>query len=339
MKPAIQASNIRFCDIKSNSLTIKWNNGDGDRRLVAIVPEKKIVSKDGSKPSSNISSEYGDNYYISTSENPDPFEVRQNFPGYYKGYRNDYFEYLKEDFNNNGKNCVSTSYLSPEESLPLRNKTYKPSINYGKGDELNITTRGVTPSNPSSCPSPSPSPSYEVIESIGETNGTFVVYEGLKEEVTVLNLKPETGYYVGVFEFNFEDDCIEYLYEPNWTKVITSCSVETGDITFRVTDCRTCRPIVSVIEIIDRYGKISDLGSTDHCGKYKSNKLETSMGYKIKVTAPNYNDYIINNVFIQPRPDLRKSELHPNWTQGTKVLPFYTTPDDKENTNHYDIKM
>jgi hypothetical protein len=333
MKPAIQASNIRFCNIKSNSLTVKWDNGDGERRLVVIVPEKKVNTSNDSGSSDTY--EYGDNDYESTFGNPDPFEVRQNFPGYYPGYKSDYFNY-----NSNGlSSCDSTSYLAPAEALPLSDTTYRPSIIYGKGDELNITTRGLTSSNPTTCPSPSPSPSYEIIEDTGDSNGTFVVYEGLEEEVTVLNLKPETGYYVGVFEFNVEDDCIEYLYEQNWTKVITSCHVETGTISFTVTDCRTCRPIVSVIEIIDKYGKICDLGSTDNCGKYKSGNLETSMGYKIKVTAPNYDDYTISNAFIQPKPELRRSELHPNWTQGTKILPFYTTSNDKENTNHYDIKM
>lgn len=339
MRPAIQSSNIRFCNIKSNAVTIKWDNGDGERRIVVITPERVVNNKNGgvSNGSSNGSSyDYGDNGYVSTFENPDPLEVRQNFPGHYPGYKDDWF-----NFNSNNLNsCDSTSYLSPLESLPIDGNLYKPSIIFGSGDELSITSRGATSSDPSLCPSPSPSPSpsYEIIEDTGNKNETFVVYEGIGDEVTVLNLKPETGYYVGIFEFN-TTDCIEYLHEPNWTKLITSCKVETGYITFSVTDCRTCRPIVSIIEITDKHGRISDLGSTNSCGEYKSNKLETSRGYKIKVCAPNYDDYIINNVFIQPRPDLRRSELHPNWTQGTKILPFYSTPNDEKNTNHYDVKL
>jgi hypothetical protein len=339
MKPAIQASNIRFCNIKSNAATIKWDSGDGERRIVIITPEIKVNegSNDNGTTSDGPTYEFGDNHYDSTYGNPDPLEVRQNFPGHYPGYKADFFNFNT----NNISDCNgNTSYLSPKEALPIDGNLYKPSIIFGNGDELSITTRGATSSDPSLCPSPSPSPSptYEIIEGTGSKNKSFVVYEGMESEVTVLNLKPETGYYVGVFEFN-TTDCIEYLHEPSWSKVITSCFVETGHITFTVTDCRTCRPIVSIVEVIDKYGMISDLGSTNSCGEYKTNKLETSMGYKIKVYAPNYDDYIINNIFVQPRPDLRESELHPNWTQGTRILPFFTTPDDGQNTNHYDVKM
>lgn len=336
MRPAIQASNIRFCNIKSNAATIKWNNGDGDRRIVVITPEKKVNSEETIKNGNSSTHQFGDNDYESTSENPDPLEVRQSWPGHYPGYKADWMNFNTSNISN----CNNTSFISPKEALPIDNNLYKPSIIFGKGDELNITSRGSTSSNPSLCPSPSPSPSpsYEIIEDTGDKNDSFIIYEGTGEETTVLNLEPETGYYVGVFEFNV-GDCIEYLHEPNWTKVITSCEVETGNITFKVSDCRTCRPIVAIIEVTDKQGKVSDIGSTDMCGEYKTNNLETSRGYKIKVCAPNRDDYILNNVFIQPRPDLRKSELHPNWTQGTKILPFYNTPNSDKNTNHYDVKM
>lgn len=344
MRPSIQASNIRFCDIHSNSMTVKWDNGNGDRRVVIITPEKLVYDNEPKEDPIDNGVTFGDYGYCSTANNPDPMEVRQNFPGYYPGYKGG-----GEIGGACGCGCgdcsskcnVNISYVSPDEALPIDGKLYKPNISYGDGDELFITNRGVTSSYNGTCPSPSPSPSpspgYEWIIETDEKNGSFVVYEGTGSEVTILNLKPETGYYISVYEF--DEECTEYLHEPNSKSIITSCKVDTSKITINVTDCRTCRPVVSMVEIIDKCGKVRSIGSTDRCGKYVSIPLEVASGYKIKVTAPNYDDYFINNIYIQPQANLRRSEIHPNWTQGTKILPVYSIPGNEKNYNIYNVKL
>jgi hypothetical protein len=333
MKPAIQASNIQFCNIRSISATINWDNGDGDRRIVVITPEKIIVDTTSTEGGGSTSS-FGDNGYNSTPENPDPNEVRQYFPGHYPA------SYYETD-DDNGTSCSSTTYLAPDESLPIDGDIYRPSIFYGEGDQLFITSRGVTSSDPTLCPNPSPSPSpqpeYELITATSSQNGAYVVYEGTASQTTVLGLDPEKGYYVSVFEFN--EECIEYLVEANSRSFVTSCKQETSIITLNVTDCRTCRPIVAMVEIYNKSGALVDIGSTDQCGLYKSSDLETCQGYKVKVIAPNYDEYIIRNAYIKERPDPTRSDLHPNWSQGTRLIPTYTTPPSSERDNCYDVKL
>ena len=344
MKPAIQAANIRFCDHKSNAVTVKWDNGDGDRRIVVVTPEKVVQTPVDTEPTGSTSS-FGDNGICSTANNPDPLEQRSSWPEY-------------QGLNSVGNGCcncqdggcgcggskkcnVNETFVAPDEALPLDGTTYKPNLAYGNGDELYVTVRGVTSSDPTLCPGPSPSPSpspgYEWIIPTTMTNGSFVVYEGTGNEVTVLNLEPETGYYVSVYEFN--EECTEYLHEPNSRMVITSCEVETAKITINVSDCRTCRAIVAMVEIRDKCGKLADIGSTDACGYYQSRKLETGMGYTIKVIAANYDEYTINNAYIKPRGDLKKSQLHPNWTQGTRIIDQYNIPAADQQLNTYDVKL
>ena len=94
-----------------------------------------------------------------------------------------------------------------------------------------------------------------------------------------------------------------------------------------------------MVEVYDKCGKIRDIGSTDVCGAYVTRELEVSTGYKIKVIAANYDEYTINNAYIKPKADLNKSELHPNWSQGTRIVPYYTTPPKNANDNTYDVKL
>jgi hypothetical protein len=282
--------------------------------LFTVTFSSTIVGSDITATLSPATATSNINIYTSTFLNPDVEEVRHNFPGYTPLDELTYYRNLES--NNGGATCnPNLVYSPPYDTLPVDGIVYTANSLYTQGSQL--------------------------LTELGEENGSYVVYDGIGNAVTILGLIPETTYYIKVYEYNINTTTNETYYlttDTLQTPITTSCYKEKGNICFTITDCKTCKPIVAMVSIIGKCGNVLSYGSSDVCGFHRTLDLEIG-SYRVEIVAANYSDYILNNVYIQGAPPVEVSTLHPDNTRRSVSVMQYNVFPDEINDNNYIIKM
>lgn len=223
--PTIQASNASFTNVTTNSLTIQWTSGNGQRRLI-VAREGEAVNADpqDNEPYSGASYQFGNgsttgpgNYAVYRSSG-DYTTVSNLKPG--TTYHFAIYEY-------NGNQ--DPQYLRPgyTTSVTTRSMPTVPSSNITftrvDGKELSLAwtegngqRRVVIAKKGSDVTSvPANGTDYTSSETFGQGQqlapGEFVVYDDNHFTTTVTGLDPSSTYYFRIFEYDGTGSSTIYL--------------------------------------------------------------------------------------------------------------------------------
>lgn len=145
------------------------------------------------------------------------------------------------------------------------------------------------------------------IDSINNTELSWVVYKGSAENVTVYNLKAKTTYYFYFFEYDLINDSPVYMSEFTMESVTTAGEEFTNNMTINVTDDITTLGIENAdITIINRKQHVISKGRSNDKGSYVT-KLLPIGGVYVYVAAPSYNSVSLRSVFIKELTNKTKS--------------------------------
>ncbi|HEY1021360.1 MAG TPA: T9SS type A sorting domain-containing protein [Flavisolibacter sp.] len=223
--PTLQASNASFTNITTNSVTIQWTNGDGQRRLI-VAREGAAVNADpvDNEPYSGASYQFGNG----STTGPGNYAVYRS-SGNYTTVSNlkpgTTYHFAIYEFNGN----QDPQYLRPgyATSVTTRNMPTVPSSNITftrvDGKELSLSwtegngqRRVVIAKKGSDVTSvPTDGIDYTSSETFGQGQqlapGEFVVYDNNHYTTTVTGLDPASTYYFKIFEYDGTGTSTIYL--------------------------------------------------------------------------------------------------------------------------------
>ncbi len=200
---------------------------------------------------------------------------------------------------NGARRLVTVTEGTDEVSYPVDGVQYNGSLKFKEGDALESPITGS-----GSCAYAYPYPDPIVASQSESLTKTFVVYEGLSDGVSgldVIKLNYNTYYQIMVFEHN------HYCYTDSSIFTIkTGFETNESRMDLYVFDNRTRSALPNAdIVLVNAQGFISDFGLTDENGMYLTTNLQEGR-YELSVVCPNYEYKIIGGLFIQrtePRRD------------------------------------
>lgn len=230
------------------------------------------------------------------------------------------------------RRLVSITSGTSSVSYPDNNLIYDGSLKYGYGYPL-ITQGGVG----GTCSTGTVS-TATYSTATQSTTKTYVSYEGMSDGTVgldIINLESGKEYKIMVLEHN------DYCYLPSEIlSVVTGYKVNREEMSVTVYDNRTRLPIHGAqIAIKNRNGFISDYGSTNEQGIYKTLKLDEGR-YEMSVIANGYDSKELSGLFVQRVEPRRADYSNPYGTWG-EVEVYDSSRERKRltNNNNYNLYL
>ncbi|HMQ00858.1 MAG TPA: hypothetical protein PKC24_13850, partial [Cyclobacteriaceae bacterium] len=213
--PSQQATNISFTDITPNSVTINWENGDGDGRLVLIRPEEAIEDFPVDLTSYGSSnSNYPSAPFLGTSKRiyrgtGTSVTVTNIPPGEYhiaviefNGSSGPVYRNIDPLL---GVVSIGSAPETPATNVSTSNiQGNRFTVNFTRGD--GISRLGIVKQGGPVDAWPVDGNAYSASSTFGNGSelgdGNFVVYSGTGNSFNVLGLSPESNYHFAIVEFN-----------------------------------------------------------------------------------------------------------------------------------------
>ena len=229
--PTVQASNITFSNVEDNSMTLNWDNGNGDRRLL-IIKEGSPVDVEPQQLTnySDCSSCFGNSFYEIGTDNYvlyDGSGSSDNITNLQPGIT---YHFALFEYNGSAGKLYLTSSSTPNSAAGATNSQAtedltSPTVNTTlmeftqiDGNRMRIENFPLTFGNGASrlivakegspvTGSPTNGTSYNADNDFGDgdtlNSGEFVVYSGTNgSSQYIYNLQPNTTYHYKVFEYN-----------------------------------------------------------------------------------------------------------------------------------------
>lgn len=232
------------------------------------------------------------------------------------------------------RRLISITSGTVSVSYPDNNLIYEGSLKYGYGYPL--TTQGGVGGTCSTGTVSTATYSSVSQSQSSSSSSTYVVYEGLSDGTVgldIINLDSGKEYQIMVLEHN------DYCYLPSEIlSVVTTYPVNREDMDITVFDNRTRLPLEGAqIAIKNRNGFISDFGTTDSQGKYKTLLLDEGR-YEMSVISNGYEGKQLSGLFIQRVEPRRADYSNPYGTWGeTATYDSSNTRKRLTNNNNYTI--
>jgi hypothetical protein len=226
-EPGVVSQNLLFSNVTENSMMLRWNKGDGAKRLVLAKAITAVDSfpADGTVYTANSSfglgSDIGNGNYVVYSGTDSFFTVTQLLSATlyhfavieYNGSSTS-TNYYTSAFLAGSRFTLAAEPLSASSGLVFTNVTSSAmdlSWTSGSGKNSIVVVREAAPVN--KLPADATTYAADNIFGAGSDidSGNFVVYKNNGNNFTLTGLNPSTIYYAAVFEMNGEGDSANYL--------------------------------------------------------------------------------------------------------------------------------
>jgi hypothetical protein len=223
-EPTLAATNLSFSEIGTQSVKLKWTNGNGTGRIIvasesieqsALATDGEVYFTDGTfNGQSSSFSDYEKVVYVGSG---DSTVVNGLNPGitYYFGI----IEYNGSGFTIKYANQLSakgsvkmkvpgTPPVNPSKGLIFTKVTsdsmyLKWTSGIGQGRVMTIKKGGFPSAKPVSGLAYIANAAYGMGDSLSD--GSYVVYDGSANEAVIANLEPNTVYGIEIFDYNIGD--------------------------------------------------------------------------------------------------------------------------------------